>query len=270
MINWSTLKSRLPYRKGKPRVAVVRLNGTIGTGRMALNDEALAPILERAFRKGKPRAVALLINSPGGSPVQSSLIAARIRRLADEKHVPVHAFVEDVAASGGYWLAASADDIWVDFGSIVGSIGVISSGFGLQVFLARQGIERRVHTSGKSKSVLDPFLPQKEEDVARLKHILEDMHSGFIDYVKERRGARLAENPALFTGEFWLGRRAVKLGLVDGEAHMVPKLKQLYGKDVRLMTYGRKKGLLSRFGASMAEDAMAAVEARAQYARFGL
>lgn len=270
MIKWSALKSRLPFTKSMPRVAVVRLNGTIGTGRMALNDEALAPIFEKAFKRGKPSAVALLINSPGGSPVQSSLIAARIRRLADENSVPVHAFVEDVAASGGYWLAASADDIWVDFGSIVGSIGVISAGFGLPVFLARQGIERRVHTSGKSKSTLDPFLPQKDEDVARLKHILEDMHSGFIAYIKERRGAKLAENPALFTGEFWLGRRAVKLGLVDGEAHMVPKLQQLYGKDVRLMRYGPKKGLLSRFGASMAEDAMMAVEARAHYARFGL
>lgn len=267
-MKFSALKSRLPKRK--PRVAVVRLNGTIGTGRTALNDEALTPILEKAFRKGKPRAVALLINSPGGSPVQSSLIAARIRRLAEERGVPVHAFVEDVAASGGYWLAASADDIWVDFGSILGSIGVVSAGFGAHVFLARQGLERRVHTSGKSKSTLDPFLPQKEEDVARLKNILEDMHSGFIAYVKERRGDTLSDDPELFTGEFWLGRRAVKLGLADGEAHMTPKLKELYGKDVRLMRYGRKKGLLGRFGATLAEDAMSAVEARAQYARFGL
>lgn len=270
MTNWIALKSRLPFTKSRSRVAVVRLSGSIGTGRASLNDEALAPILEKAFKKGKPSAVALLINSPGGSPVQSSLIAARIRRLAEEKNVPVHAFVEDVAASGGYWLAAAADDIWVDFGSIVGSIGVISAGFGAPVFLARQGIERRVHTSGKSKSTLDPFLPQKDEDVARLKDILEDLHSGFIAYVKERRGAKLADNPDIFTGEFWLGRRAAKLGLVDGEAHMMPKLQELYGKKVRLMRYGPKKGLLSRFGATMAEDAIAAVEERAQYARFGL
>ncbi len=270
MTKWSTLKSRLPFIKSHPRVAVVRLSGTIGTGRMSLNDEALAPMLEKAFKKGKPRAVALLINSPGGSPVQSSLIAGRIRRLAEDKGVHVHAFVEDVAASGGYWLAASADDIWVDFGSIVGSIGVISASFGLPVFLARQGIERRVHTSGKSKSTLDPFLPQKEEDVDRLKDLLEDMHSGFIAYVKERRGAKLADDPNIFTGEFWLGRRAVKLGLVDGEAHMMPKLQELYGKDVRLMQYGRKKGLLSRFGVTLAEDAIAAVENRAHFARFGL
>nr|WP_138936148.1 S49 family peptidase [Roseovarius arcticus] len=270
MINWSAIKSRLPFTKSHSRVAVVRLSGSIGTGRNALNDEGLAPILEKAFKKGKPKAVALLINSPGGSPVQSSLIAGRIRRLAEDKGVPVHAFVEDVAASGGYWLAASADDIWVDFGSIVGSIGVISAGFGLPVFLARQGIERRVHTAGKSKSTLDPFLPQKEEDVDRLKDILEDMHSGFIAYVKDRRGSKLADDPNIFTGDFWLGRRAAKLGLVDGEAHMMPKLQELYGKNVRLMRYGSKKSLLSRFGVTLAEDAMAAVETRAHYARFGL
>lgn len=264
------IKSRLSFLKSRPRVNVVRLSGMIGAGRAPLNDEALAPILEKAFKKGKPRAVALLVNSPGGSPVQSSLIAARIRRLAAERDVPVHAFVEDVAASGGYWLATAADDIWVDFGSIVGSIGVISAGFGAPVFLARQGIERRVHTSGKSKSTLDPFLPQKDEDVARLKDILEDLHTGFIAHVKERRQGKLADDPDIFSGEFWLGRRAVTLGLVDGEAHLVPKLQELYGKDVRLSRFGRKKGLLARFGASMAEDALGAVEERAHYARFGL
>ena len=136
----------------------------------------MAPVIEKAFHKGKPAAVALIINSPGGSPVQSSLIAARIRRLSEEKGVPVHAFVEDVAASGGYWLATAADDIWVDASSIIGSIGVISSGFGAHELLARQGIERRVHTSVKSKNMLDPFLPQKKEDVARLKSLLEQLH----------------------------------------------------------------------------------------------
>lgn len=271
MTKWRALKSRLPFTKSAPRVAVVRLSGTIGTGgRMALNDEALAPILEKAFKRGKPKAVALVINSPGGSPVQSSLIAARIRQLADKHDVAVHAFVEDVAASGGYWLACAADDIWVDFGSIVGSIGVISAGFGLPVFLARQGIERRVYTSGKSKSTLDPFKPENEADVARLKSILEDMHSGFIAYVRERRGDRLKDDPDLFTGEFWLGRRAIGLGLVDGEAHLLPKLHALYGEDVRISRYGRKRGLFQRFGASLAEDAISAVEERAHYARFGL
>ena len=157
------MKLHLPFLDRGPLVAVIRLTGTIGSGgRAQLNDEAMAPIIEKAFKRWKPKAVALVINSPGGSPVQSSLIAARIRRLAEERAVPVHAFVEDVAASGGYWLATAADDIWVDEASIVGSIGVISAGFGAHVLLARQGIERRVYTAGKSKSMLDPFLPERK------------------------------------------------------------------------------------------------------------
>src|SRR6056297_3772837 len=268
---WTSLKTRLPWPSKHPRVAVVRLSGTIGAGsRAALSDEALRPILEKAFKRGKPAAVALVINSPGGSPVQSALIAARIRQLADEKGIPVHAFVEDVAASGGYWLATAADDIWVDYGSIVGSIGVISAGFGAPVFLARQGVERRVHTSGKSKSFLDPFLPQKDEDVSRLRKLLDQMHDAFKAQVRQRRGDRLAESGDLFTGEFWLGARAVELGLVDGVAHVETKLKELYGDKVRLARYGRKRGLLQRFGATVAHDAMGAIEERAAYARFGL
>lgn len=249
----------------------MRLSGSIGAGsRAQLNDEVMAPVIEKAFRRGKPVAVALIINSPGGSPVQSSLIAARIRRLAEEKSVPVHAFVEDIAASGGYWLATAADDIWVDPGSIVGSIGVISAGFGASTFLARQGLERRVHTSAKSKSMLDPFQPEKPEDVARLKGILEQLHQAFANHVKTRRGDRLTDKQDLFTGEFWLGRRAIELGLVDGIAHAVPKLKELYGDKVRLARYGRKRGVLQRFGTTLAQDALAAVEERADYARFGL
>ena len=210
------MKLSLPLVDRGPLVAVIRLNGAIGTGgRAQLNDEAMAPIIEKAFKRGKPKAVALVINSPGGSPVQSSLIAARIRRLAEEKAIPVHAFVEDVAASGGYWLAASADDIWVDDSSIVGSIGVISAGFGAHVLLARQGVERRVYTAGKSKSMLDPFLPEKEEDVKRLKSLLDQMHETFTAYIKSRRGDRPADRRDLFTGVFWLGARAVRLGLVE-------------------------------------------------------
>ena len=265
------LTSRLPFTKSTPRVAVIRLAGTIGAGTRAnLSDEAMGPVIEKAFKKGKPRAVALVINSPGGSPVQSALIAARIRRLAEEKKVPVHAFVEDVAASGGYWLACAADDIWVDYGSIVGSIGVITASFGAHEFIGRHGIERRVYTAGKSKSTLDPFKPEKKEDVARLKGLLEDMHAGFIHYVKERRGDKLSDNDELFTGEFWIGHRAVGLGLVDGEAHLETKLKALYGDDVHLMRYGKKRGLLSRFGAQIADDALGAIEERAEFARFGL
>ena len=265
------MKLSLPFVDRGPLVAVIRLNGAIGSGgRAQLNDEAMGPIIEKAFKRGKPKAVALVINSPGGSPVQSSLIAARIRRLSEEKAVPVHAFVEDVAASGGYWLAASADDIWVDDSSIVGSIGVISAGFGAHVLLARQGVERRVYTAGKSKSMLDPFQPEKEEDVKRLKSLLDQMHETFTAYIKSRRGDRLADRQDLFTGEFWLGARAVELGLVDGVAHVVPKLKALYGDKVRFARYGRKRGLFQRFGATMAQDAIDTIEERAAFARFGL
>lgn len=264
------MKRFIPFLKTPPRVAVIRLQGVIGTGRAPLNDAALAPVIERAFRKGKPKAVALIINSPGGSPVQSALIAARIRRLADEKQVPVHAFVEDVAASGGYWLAVAADHIWADYGSIVGSIGVISAGFGAHEFLAKHGIERRVYTSVKSKSMLDPFKPEKPEDVDRLKEILGDMHKGFETYVRDRRGAKLADDPDLFTGRVWLGEKAQALGLIDGLAHAEPKLKDLFGDKVKFIRYGRKRGLLSRFGAQLADDALTGIEERAAYARFGL
>ncbi len=265
------MKRWIPFVNSDPTVAVIRLSGSIGAGsRSQLNDDAMGPIIEKAFKRGKPVAVALVINSPGGSPVQSSLIAARIRRLAEEKAIPVHAFVEDVAASGGYWLATAADDIWVDAASVVGSIGVISAGFGAPVFLARQGLERRVHTSGKSKSMLDPFQPEKPEDVARLKSILEQMHVTFTDHVTARRGDRLTDKLDLFTGEFWLGRRAIELGLVDGIGHLVPKLKELYGDKVKLSRYGRKRGFLQRFGSNVAQDAIAAVEERADFARFGL
>jgi serine protease SohB len=267
---WTLMKRFIPFVKTPARVAVIRLSGAIGTGRLPLNDEALGPVIERAFKRGKPTAVALLINSPGGSPVQSGLIAGRIRRLADEKKIPVHAFVEDVAASGGYWLACAADHIWADAASVVGSIGVISGTFGAHEFIARHGIERRVYTAGTSKSQLDPFRPENPEDVARLQTILDDMHQIFIDHVRGARGARLADDPRLFTGEFWLGRRAQELGLIDGIARIEPKLKELFGDDVRQIRYGRKRGLMQRFGAQMAEDALAAVEERAQFARYGL
>jgi serine protease SohB len=260
----------IPFLKKPPRVAVIRLQGAIGTGRMPLNDASLAPVIEKAFRRGKPAAVALVINSPGGSPVQSSRIAGRIRRLAEEKSIPVHAFVEDVAASGGYWLACAADDIFADPASIIGSIGVIAGSFGAQEFIARHGIERRIHTAGKSKSQLDPFRAEKPADVKRLQAILDQMHEVFIAHVRKGRGARLADDPALFTGEFWLAGKAEELGLIDGIAHPEAWLKERYGKDVKLVPYGRRKSLLSRFGAAMASDALAAIEERAAYARFGL
>ncbi|AHC99795.1 S49 family peptidase [Leisingera methylohalidivorans] len=262
---------RLPFLKRQPLVAVVRLNGAIGMpGRGALSDTALAPVLERAFRKGKPAAVALEINSPGGSPVQSSLIGARIRSLAEERNIPVYAFVEDVAASGGYWLAAAADEIWADASSVLGSVGVISAGFGAHVLLARQGVERRVYTAGESKAMLDPFRPENPEDVQRLKVILNDIHANFIDHVTDRRGAKLHSEENLFTGEIWLARRALDLGLIDGIGHLKPKMQEHFGDKVRFRRYGLRKPLLSRIGMQAAQDALAGIEERAEFARFGL
>lgn len=255
--------------KRPPTVSVLRLQGTIGIGARSLTDAGLAPAIEAAF-KARPVAVALQINSPGGSAVQSSLIAARIRRLAAEKRVPVLAFVEDVAASGGYWLATAADEIYCDPGSMLGSIGVISSGFGFQDLIARLGVERRVHTAGRSKSLLDPFRPEKPEDVARLDTWLAQLHDVFIAHVRARRGARLAENPDLFTGDVWIGERAVNQGLADGIGHLVPTLKARFGDKVRFRRYGQRRSLLSRFGLHLAEEAAGLMEERAAFARFGL
>lgn len=272
MATWACMKRFIPFMTPDPMVAVVRLSGVISSSPRAgvLSDQSTAPLIEKAFRKGKPKAVALVINSPGGSPAQSSLIAARIRRLAEEKDVPVHAFVEDVAASGGYWLACAADDIWLDASSIAGSIGVISASFGLHDFISRHGIERRVHTAGKDKSMLDPFRPEREEDVERLKALQAQIHESFIDHVTARRGDRLADGSEIFTGEFWVGHRAVELGLADGLAHLVPKMKELYGDKTRFAVYGPKRGLFQRFGASLAGEALGQIEDRALWARMGL
>ncbi len=266
------MKRFIPFMKSEPLVAVIRLQGVIASqGRGAtLNDEGMAPVIEKAFSKGKPKAVALVINSPGGSPVQSSLIAARIRRLADEKELPVHAFVEDVAASGGYWLACAADQIWVDPSSVVGSIGVISAGFGFHEFIGRYGIERRVHTAGKDKSMLDPFRSERPEDVERLKALQAQIHASFIAHVTARRGDRLVEDDNLFSGEFWVGAKGIELGLADGVGHLVPKMKELYGDKTRFLAYGPKRGLFQRFGAQVVDAAIGQVDDRAHWARFGL
>lgn len=264
------MKRFIPFMKSEPHVSVVRLQGAITNAGRGLDDVSLAPVLEKAFTKGKPQAVALQINCPGGSPVQSSLIAARIQRLAKENDVPVFAFVEDVAASGGYWLACAADEIYVDACSMTGSIGVITAGFGLHEAIERYGIERRVHTAGKSKSMLDPFRPEKEEDITRLKGWLEDLHETFIGYIKSRRGDKLSDNPDLFTGEVFLGQKGVDEGLVDGIGHLVPFMKDRFGDKVKFRKYGEKKSLLSRFGMSLMQDAIHTVEDRAAFARFGL
>jgi serine protease SohB len=253
-----------------PVVAVIRLSGMIAAGGRGLNDIGTADMIERAFRRGKPKAVALVVNSPGGSPTQSSLIGGRIRRLADEKKVPVTAFIEDAAASGGYWIACAADDVMVDENSIVGSIGVISATFGLHDAIARVGVERRVYTAGRSKAFLDPFQPEKEEDVARLRDLQDRVHANFIDHVKARRGTRLDESRDLFNGDIWVGRQAVEAGLADGVGHLVPEMKRRHGKATRFAVYGPRRSFLRRLGLAASDSALAGLEERALWARYGL
>jgi signal peptide peptidase SppA len=275
MFTW--LRNRL--RRG-PVVPVVRLSGVIASGGLlgarGLSIESTAPLLARAFGQRGARAVALVINSPGGSPVQSALIAKRIRLLAAEKKLPVIAFVEDVAASGGYWLACAADEIIADGASIVGSIGVVSAGFGFQHLIARLGIERRVHTSGENKSMLDPFRDEKPEDVERLKRLQAEIHDGFKDWVRERRGTKLKGSDALlFTGEFWTATRGLEFGLVDSLGELRTVLQARYGARVHLPVIAARRRFLSRFGFGsgierIGPSTIAALEERAHWQRFGL
>ena len=235
----------------QPVVPVLRLHGAIGLStplKPGLTLTAIAGAIDRAFKLSKLPSVAISINSPGGSPVQSHLIYKRIRQLATERNKRVYVFCEDVAASGGYFLAVAGDEIYADPSSIVGSIGVISASFGLDKAIDRLGIERRVYTSGTSKSFLDPFKPEKPEDVARLRAVQEDVHRAFIAVVKERRGTRLASDDSdLFTGAFWPGEKAVELGLVDGIADMRSHMQKLHGEKVRLKLVSPSSGgLLSR------------------------
>ena len=275
MLNW--LRNR--FRRG-PVVPVVRLSGVIATGGLlgsrGLSIESVAPLLARAFAQRGARAVALVINSPGGSPVQSALIAKRIRLLATEKKLPVIAFVEDVAAAGGYWLACAADEIIADGASIVGSIGVVSAGFGFQDLIAKLGIERRVHTSGENKSMLDPFRDEKPEDVERLKRLQAEIHDGFKDWVRERRGTKLKGGDSLlFTGEFWTATRGLELGLVDSLGELRTVLQARYGAKVHLPVVAARRKFLSRFGLGSSIEligptTLAALEERAHWQRFGL
>jgi len=237
-------------RHPPPVVPVVRLYGAIGRGgplRSGLSLAGLAPALARAFAAKRSPAVALAINSPGGSPVQSALIAARIRELADENDKRVIAFVEDVAASGGYWLAVAADEIYADAASIVGSIGVVSAGFGFHEAIGRVGVERRVHTAGERKAILDPFRPEREEDLALLREIQASIHERFKAHVRARRGDRLAgEEAELFSGAFWTGDRATELGLIDGLGHLRGVLRERFGERVRPRVVGGERRFLRR------------------------
>ncbi|MEE9313568.1 MAG: S49 family peptidase [Rhizobiaceae bacterium] len=228
-------------------IPVVKLSGAIMAGgsalRPALNLGSCAGRLHKAFGMKDAPAVAIVINSPGGSPVQSRLIYRRIRDLAKEKNKKVHVFVEDAAASGGYMIACAGDDITADPSSIVGSIGVISAGFGFEDAIKKHGVKRRVHTAGQNKSVMDPFLPEKKEDIVRLKALQLDIHKVFIDLVKESRGDRLANNKDMFTGLFWTGIPGKELGLVDAIGDILSSLKARYGAKTKLKLIESKKGL---------------------------
>lgn len=267
------------WRKQTPLVHVVRLHGTIGIGtpfKPPLTMEGLAGTLERAFARKGIAAVALIINSPGGAAVQSALIHARIRALSAEKNIPVFAFCEDVAASGGYWLACAGDEIYADSSSIVGSIGVIAAGFGFVDAIRKLGIERRVHTAGESKSVLDPFQPEKSEDVERLKSLQRDVHEDFKRLVRSRRDGKLrGEDSELFSGAFWSGRQALALGLIDGIGHMRDILRARFGDRTEFKLIARPQGWgLRRLGFGTAMDPASglidAMEIRALWGRFGL
>ncbi len=274
------------FRSPPPAVGVLRLAGILGQlgpVRRGLTLAALADSIERAFRLRHLEAVALAITSPGGSPVQAALIARRIRALAEEKGVPVYAFAEDVAASGGYWLALAGDEIYAEESSIIGSIGVVSAGFGFPGLLKRIGIERRLHTAGERKAMLDPFLQETADDVERLKTIQRDIHESFERIVRERRGAKLAApEEELFSGEFWTGRRALELGLIDGIGDMRTVLRERFGDRVRLRLIGdRRRWWRRRFGFTggwreppdaghWVAGALAAVEERLLWGRFGL
>jgi len=274
-----------------PVVPVLRFTGPIGMATPLRPGLALASVsgpIDKAFSLSKLPTVAVVVNSPGGSPVQSNLIFARIRRLAEEKEKKVYVFCEDIAASGGYFLALAGDEIYADPSSIVGSIGVISASFGLDKLIERFGIERRVHTAGRDKGALDPFRPERAEDVARLEALQRDVHSTFIGIVKERRAGRLAgPEEELFSGAFWSAARAHAYGLIDGIADLRSKMRALHGKNVRLKAVPMGGGgLLSRFRRlpgfhwsgndglayqpSFADDVISAIEARSMWSRFGL
>lgn len=277
--------ARLPIRRFRdpaPVVTVLRLHGIIGgqgPRNSGLTLAKLEKFIDRAFETRHLKSVVLSINSPGGSPVQSGLIAGRIRQLAEEKNVPVVAFAEDVAASGGYWLACAADEIFADANSIIGSIGVISAGFGFPNVLERLGIERRVHTSGQRKGMLDPFQPEVPEDIARLKSIQTDMHTSFKNYVRERRGEKItAPDAEVFEGDFWTGNQALSLGLVDGLGDVRSVMRKSYGERVKIrISNPTSGGLLRRWltpGSSNSEDKISSLlsvfDSWAQWKRFGL
>lgn len=274
---WPSLRSRVPV------VPVVRLAGVIGGPSlrgMGLSLSGINPALERAFKMRGAKAVALSINCPGGSPVQSALIAGRIRALASEKNLPVVAFIEDVGASGGYWLALAADEIFASASSIVGSIGVVHASFGFAEALDRFGVERRLYTAGSKKSLLDPFRPQNPEDIDRLMEIMTEIHGDFKSAVRTRRGDRLqGTDEELFEGQIWTGRKAAELGLIDGLGDLHGLMRERFGDKVKLPHIGAAKPWWRRrlnvrpdpeAARALADALLDAAIERSLWARYGL
>lgn len=261
------------FFRRKPLVVVIRLDGVIGAvsrfGSGGLDDSNTQKLLEKAFEFEKAKAIAIKINSPGGSPTQSSLIASRILKLSEEKKIPVLCFCEDVAASGGYWLACAGKEIYSDINSIIGSIGVISASFGFSELISRYGIERRVYTAGEEKSMLDPFQPEKASDVKRLKAIQKAIFENFKSFVSERRGEKI-KGKKIFNGEVWDATRAKDLGLIDGIGMMEDILEEKFGADIKLKYINKKKSFLSRFSSSLINDINSKIVEKFYFSKFGL
>ncbi len=273
------------WLKSDPVVAVIPLHGVIASGGGKLRGEnlnlmGLAQTINDAFETKGAVAIALSVNSPGGSPVQSALIAARIRQLADEKELPVYAFAEDVMASGGYWLGCCADEIYADQNSVVGSIGVISAGFGFTGLMEKVGVERRTYAAGENKSKLDPFSPEKESDIEWLKGLQVEIHENFKGYVKERRGERLKKrkDKELFSGDVWTGTKAVELGLIDGISDLRSFMRAKYGDKVKLqLLEGRRSWIQRTLGlgsqslvSDAVDSAIGAAKREAAWHKYGL
>jgi signal peptide peptidase SppA len=282
-MNW--IPARL--RRRRSVVPVVRLSGVIGAVtplRPGMSLAGVARTLERAFAVKNAKAVALVINSPGGSPVQSRQIYLRIRQFAEEKKLPVLVFVEDVAASGGYMIACAGDEIFCDPSSILGSIGVVGGSFGFQELIKKLGVERRLYTAGAHKAMLDPFLPENPDDVTRLKALQQEIHTIFIALVKQSRGARLkGADEMLFTGEYWAGETSISLGLADAIGDLRSTLRARFGEKVQTPLIAPASGMLSGLlgrrspgalaawegASSLPEEAISALESRAIWAKFG-
>jgi len=263
------------FRKSN-NVSIIPLTGVIAPNmgrRKGLNLYEIDKNIEQAFSLKNLKAVALQINSPGGSPVQSEMIAKRIRELSEKNSVPVLAFVEDVAASGGYWLACAADEIFASKASIVGSIGVVSSGFGFDKAIEKIGVDRRLYTSGDNKAILDPFLPEKKDEVKRLKNIQKQLHQQFISFVKSRRGSKIDDkNKEIFTGAFWSGEESLEIGLIDGFGEMKATLKERFGDSVKIKEFAPKKKFFgfSNLLSGAIEMLIFKMDERSLLKRFGL